>query len=394
MNILVVHEAEYREKVIFEYQIIPEILASRGHNLYVIDYHQHWKREHPLDLVQLRTETIRNVKKAGKQKGITLIRPPFIKIPGLSRLTAFIAYFWVIRHTIVQYKIDKIILYAAPTNGLQTIFWAKIYKIPVLFRLLDVLHQLVPNKFLQAPTKLIESIVYRHSDYILAITPRLAKYAKNLSGRNDRIGYLPSGSDADLFKPEPKNKKLMKQYGLHQDDLVLVFAGTLYHFSGLDKLIKLLPEKLKKTPNLKLLIVGHGEQADTLKRLVKKLELEKQVKFTGFINYENLADYINLGDIGINPFEINDVTDIIFPGKIYQYLGCGKPVIATKLKGMTDIFPVNTTNHNIYYMDQTEDIFTLSQKITSENKPFKDDNPSLQQISTDIEALLKGLEVV
>ena len=93
MNILVVHETEYIDKVIYEYQIISEILSTRGHNVYVIDFPTNWSKSEQNNWIS--EETIySNVSRANKSNGITLIRPAFIRIPVISRITAFFSYFF------------------------------------------------------------------------------------------------------------------------------------------------------------------------------------------------------------------------------------------------------------------------------------------------------------
>lgn len=390
MNILVIHETEYINKVVFEYQIIPEIWASHGNNVYVIDLETNWKKSGFFDLIS-RTRTIKNVKKANKKRGVNLIRPGFIKIPVISRLSAAINHYFVIGEAIKKYKIDVMFLYSVPTNGLQAIRAARICGIPVYFRLLDVLHELVPYKILSWPTYILEKLAYRRVDELTAITPKLTKYAVKLGARETTTSYLPSGSDSDLFYPAPKNKKLKKKFGITEKDKVITFAGTLYNFSGLDRVLNYYAKHKKNYKDLKFLIIGHGQQEKTLKSIIKKDNIDNNVIMTGFVQYEKLAHYLNLSDICINPFEINKITDIIFPGKIYQYLACEKPVIATKLSGLIDIFPNNNGKNNIYYYNanKIEEFFYLINKIKIIK--IKDSNPSLQQIAKILEKRMKKL---
>lgn len=366
MKILVVHETEYIKKVVFEYQIIPEIWASEGHGVYVIDFETTWKRKNIFDLIS-KTQVLKNVQRAGKKKGVTLIRPGYVKIPALSRFTASISHYFAIKRAIRDYKIDVIFLYSVPTNGLQTVYLARKYKIPIHFRLLDVLHQLVPYKILSKPAYLMEKMVYRGVDELTAITPKLTKYAIALGAREKTASYLPTGPDDNLFRFAPKNEGLMKKLSLKQTDKIIVFAGTLYNFSGLDKILNYYAKHKCNYRNLKFLIIGHGQQEEELKSIVKTNNLSDSVVFTGFIQYEKLSDYLNLADVCINPFEINKITDIIFPSKIYQYLACRKPVIATRLPGLVDLFADDNGANNIYYFDlkHPREFFGLLGKIRS-----------------------------
>ncbi len=393
MKILVIHEAEYIQKVIFEYQIIPELWASQGHQVYVIDYPGAWRKNKAkwYDFGSLKTQTLSNVSRAGKKRGVILIRPGIIKIPGLSRISAFISYSLIIPRVIKKYKIEKIFLYSVPTNGLQTVFWAKRYKIPIYFRLLDVLHQLVPFKPLVWPTYLIERLVYPRISAMTAITPRLTKYAVRLGAKPETTTYLPTGSDSDLFFPATKDPDLARSLKIGKSDKVITFAGTLYNFSGLDKILNYFAKNISDYPNLKFLIIGHGEQESCLKKIIKENRLENRVIMTGFIEYQNLCKYLNLSDICINPFEINKITDIIFPGKIYQYLACEKPIIATKLSGVLDIFPDESGARGIYYYNykKPSEFFDLIKTIKPRSIANKE--PSLQNIARTILDDLKKL---
>jgi glycosyltransferase involved in cell wall biosynthesis len=341
-----------------------------------------WDKKNFFDLGSLKTQYLGNVRKSGKEKGITLIRPGIVKIPGISRLFAYFAYFFIIGKIIKKCCIEKIVLYSVPTNGLQTLYWAKRNKIPVHFRLLDVLHQLVPSKLLSLPTYCMEKFVYRRVSSITAITPMLTQYAVRMGGNPDSTSYLPTGSDIELFFPQAKDPELVRKFSITKEDQVILFAGTLYNFSGLDVLMRFLIDNPPARKDIKFIIAGHGAQTDLLAEMIDENDLNDIVFLTGFIKYSELPKYINLADICINPFAINKVTDIIFPSKIYQYMACEKPVIATRLPGLIDIFPDNGGKNNIFYfdLDRPDEFFQLLRKIG--NNRIKDVNPSLQEIAS------------
>ncbi|MDH4358778.1 MAG: glycosyltransferase [Candidatus Berkelbacteria bacterium] len=395
MNILVVHETEYlaKDKMVFEYQIIPEIWANKGHQVFVLDYPTHWRKKHFFDFGYARSQIIRNIRRSSQKKGITLIRPAIVKVPGLARIVAVVSYFFLIPKIIRKYKIERIFLYSVPTNGLQTIFWARRFKVPVHFRLLDVLHRLVPNKFLSSPTYLLEKIVYPRVSELTAITPRLTKYAISMGANKRTASYLPSASDSELFYPQRKDPKLLRKFLIKRGELTLLFAGTLYGFSGLDRIIEFWGKHKDEFLNLKLIVCGDGSQKKLLEKLIEKYALGDQIFLTGFINYLKLPKYINLADICINPFEINEITKIIFPGKIYQYMACGKPTIATRLKGVLDIFPDLGGKNGIYYfsLSRPREFFELAHKIG--RREIKDPNPQLNEIAGIIEKRLLQLKV-
>src|SRR5262249_35700198 len=126
----------------------------------------------------------------------------------------------------------------------------------------------------------------------------------------------------------------VRQWGITDDDFVALFMGTVYRFSGLDRVIRDLPLLVRTNPNTKLLIVGHGEDEQRMKDLSHKMGMAGHVIFTGLQPYSLLPDIIHASNVCINPFELNATTRDILPTKIFQYLASGRPVLATELPGM------------------------------------------------------------
>ena len=333
MNILFVHEVDLLDKVVFEIHNLAEILSEK-HNVFAIDYEEKWKRKSLFDVGTLRTREFKHVNRAYGGKGFTLRRPGIIKLPILSRLSAFFSHHFEIGKIIKEEKIDAIVLYSAPTNGLQTLFIAKKYNIPVIFRSIDILNQLVPNWFLRSPTQMLEAKVYKKVNLMIAITPMLSDYVIKMGAEKEKVKLLFTGVDSSQFNPTIDTATLRKQLDLSNDCRIIVFIGTLFDFCGMDKYIEQFPNVIEEFPETKLIVVGGGSLLEKLKKLVKNLNLEESIILTGFQLYDTMPQYINLADVCINPFMINDTTRDIMPGKILQYLACGKPVIATPLPGM------------------------------------------------------------
>lgn len=333
MNILFVHEVDWLNKVVFDIHSLSEALSLLGHQVYAIDYENTWQRD-GLNLGSLRTKEFDGISRAFSGASVCLRRPGFIKIPGLSRMSAAFTHYQEIKKTIKDRNIDAIILYSVPTNGLQTTYLARKFHIPVLFRSMDTLNQLVPIPALQQPTKLLERKIYSKVDMILTLTPKLSQYAINLGAKESKVRVLPFPVDTNLFHPGIDCSKIRHRWGIADSEQVILYMGTLFDFSGLDGFIRLFPQILEQVPRAKLLVVGDGPQRTKLEELITKLELGEKVIITGLQPYETMPQYINLASICLLPFLITDATRDIFPGKIAQYLACARAVISTPLPGL------------------------------------------------------------
>jgi glycosyltransferase involved in cell wall biosynthesis len=337
VNILFVHEVDWFRKVVFEIHSLPELLSSLGHRVYVVDFGSLHDRKHIFDFGTLRTKEFNNLSRAHVGSSVELIRPGFIKAPFLDRASAFFTHYFEIKKTIRDKKINAIVLYSVPTNGLQTITLAKKYGVPVVFRSIDVIHMLVPRKILRPLVFSLEKYVYTYVDKILTLSPKLSDYVVRMGADKNKVELLPFGVDMSKFNPYVEAEELRGKLGIAGDDKVIVYVGTLFEFSGLDLYLKQFPAVLEEFPGAKLVIVGGGALLEKLKELVINLRLTENVILTGFQPFDMMPQYINLADICINPFEVNATTRDIIPGKIIQYLSCAKPVLATSLPGMISL---------------------------------------------------------
>jgi len=337
------------KRVVFEIHFISEMLSMRGHNVYAIDYESLWERG---GLISKEQEL--RMARSYKESTATLIRPSFIKIPVLSRISATVSHYYAIKEAIQKYKIDIIILYSVPTNGLQTLYLAKKFNIPVIFRSIDILNQLTP-KILSGITKALEKKVYSKVELVLTLNENLSNYVKKLGAK--KVEVLPLGVDAKVFHPNINSSNEKARWLIKDTDKVILFVGTLYKFSGLDNLIEAFPKVLRQIPNAKLLIVGNGEQRGKLDKLIAGYKLWDKVIITGYEPYDLMPNYINMATVCVNPTVSCEATNKIFPTKVLQYMACGKPVIATKLDGLKDMIGIG---NGVCYVDDT-----IENKITT-----------------------------
>ena len=336
MNILIIHEIDWINKVIFEPHHLSELFSKKGHNIFVIDCPDTQNKNIGSGI---RTKIISNYSRIYDDASITLIHPPSILIKGLNRISHFLSCKKTIRQTIIKNKIDIILLYGAITNGIQTIQIAKELKIPVVYRLLDISHGLVRIPIVKNLAKKYEGKVLSNSIKVLATTPDLSRYAIEMSAKKESVESFHLGINMHDFKPLEKDIAFAKSLGISNNDNVIVFVGTLYPFSGLIDLVSDFEKIEEQNPNTKLLIVGGGPSYDKLQKLVIKKKLESKVILIDFKPQKEIPKYISLADLCINPFQINYVTNRILPTKILEYFACGKPVLSTPLSGTKELLP-------------------------------------------------------
>ena len=362
MKILFVHEVDYRNKVIFEIHEFPELMALRGHD---ISFFQFAEKDGNGNS-QSRNGISQISGRAHPGARIKLITPWHTGKSFLDRFVCFGSSYASLRREFAKNDYDAVVLYAVPTYGLQVLNLARKHHVPVMFRALDVSHKIRKSIFSKLIFK-IEKQIYSQCDLLSANNPAMRDYCVSISGRTKEtiVNYPPL--DLLHFKPRKPSPELALSLGLSETNQVITYMGSFFYFSGLEEVIKVFAGKRRSIGNVKLLLIGGGEQDSELRQLVSDLNLEDFVVFTGFVPYQDLPDYLALSDVAINPLEKSLVTDVAFPHKVLQYLAAGIPVVSTQLDGLFKTFGnesgIRWANGASEIIDSSIDILDSASKL-------------------------------
>jgi len=186
-------------------------------------------------------------------------------------------------------------------------------------------------------TRWQDEINLRLCDKAFIITQALLeKVLKNLSSLDQKkFEIAPSGANTSLFLPLEKNRCRL-ELNLAVDSKIIGFAGTLLEHQGIDTLITAAPGILKEVPSTKFLIIGEGPMKRRWVDAINECGLNHQFIFPGQVPYEEIPIWIGATDICLAPF-LNSA-GLRSPVKIFDYMACGRAVVASKIKGTTDLF--------------------------------------------------------
>ena len=347
MKILWCHEVSYLDKPVYEYQDFPERLAARGHEVEVVDFDEARSPQAGSTLISRTGE------------GEVVLTPiPHGNIPVLKFIEARMRFRRMLSQRLRAGDIDAVFVYSVFINGTQAVRLAKRYGVPVVYRVLDAYHQLRTGIVTRNLLRAGERYIYRSADHVLLTNEKMGDYVRQLAAPvvAAPMSVLDHGVDCAHFSPRPADAALSARHGLSAADQVVVFLGTTYVFSGLLALVRQMPGIICTHPAVKLMIVGGGEMDAELAAAVAALGLETRVILTGMVSYQDVPRYLSLGQLAINPFEINDITRDIIPIKILQYQACGLPVLSTPLPDLCRKHPSSTSGVR-YSDDDTIEVF-------------------------------------
>ena len=152
-------------------------------------------------------------------------------------------------------------------------------KKPIVFSIQGSTYQLKTNRY---------NFVKRIKNYFLKIIQLKINYDCVITDNSQLIQLFPKKRKAhfitngvDINKFYSLNKKRSK--------FKIISVGRLHPQKGFLYLIKSLQYVVKNNNNIELSIIGSGNQLDRLTYEVRKLSLEKYIKFLGDISYEKTS---------------------------------------------------------------------------------------------------------
>jgi len=145
-----------------------------------------------------------------------------------------------------------------------------------------------------------------------------------------------SGVELDVFTPDARNGfELKRMLGLDPEGPIVGTIGRLVYQKAQDIFLEAAPLVTHTVPSAQFLIVGEGPLRPALERLAGDLGL-RTCCFTGF--REDIPSLLSLMDVFALPSILEG-----FPQVLLEAMAAGRPIVATRIDGVTEVVLHNTT---------------------------------------------------
>lgn len=169
----------------------------------------------------------------------------------------------------------------------------------------------------------------KRADLVLASALGLAERLRAIS---DSVMYTPNVADTELFATALLDGPL--------DPAMIELRRPRIAFTGAVVATKLDMDLLVRLARARrgwsFALVGPIGPGDP-RTNVSTLTAEPNIHLLGPRSYEQLPSVLRAADAGLIPYARNELTNSIFPMKVYEYLAAGLPVVATPLPALAGI---------------------------------------------------------
>ncbi len=194
-----------------------------------------------------------------------------------------------------------------------------------------------PSSLRYRTTRELETLVARRAGAVVGIAQNILEEMRSRGIPDNKLFHVPNGVDAQKFEPLSRDPELASQFGIRSDEVVLGFIGSMWRFEGISWLVRAVHHLRQRIPKLRLLLVGHGEEAEAVRQCIRELNAPDYVLFPGAVDHAQVRRYYSLMDILVYPRLRFPVTERVTPLKPLEAMAMGKAVLASNLPALREL---------------------------------------------------------
>jgi len=293
------------------------------------------------------------------------------------------------------YKIIKeeniAIVYTNSIVVFSGVLIAFITKRPHIWHIREILHN-NPDLFSLLPDKLLFRFISGFSARVVVVSNAVADQFNN-RGINSKVRVIYDGIDFEELKVHNSYPTIS---GLKKSDWLVGVIGSLQKRKAQDDAIRAIKIVKETIPDIKLLLVGKGDESFTnyLKNLVSELQLTEYVIFTGHRN--DVPDILSCCNVLLMTSWAEPLGTVAL-----EAMALGVPVIGSNSGGLQEIIQEGITGFCVPPRNPQEiankliDLFLDLDKVTQmreNSKKIAKQRFSFQLCTQNIESMLVSVE--
>ena len=183
---------------------------------------------------------------------------------------------------------------------------------------------------LEPLAKAIEQYLFSNADMIIAVSQGVKDYIGSVAAEA-QVTILPNGIGPYLCAQ--RNHGTRENLG--GGNFLVGFVGSMKPWHGVDLLLQAF-HGLPPDDGDRLVFVGEGPMAASVRDTSEKLGLDNRVTLTGAIDHERVPEALKAMDVLVAPYP--QTTDFyLSPIKIFEYMASGRPIVASRVGQVAEI---------------------------------------------------------
>jgi len=231
--------------------------------------------------------------------------------------------------------------------GRETYAWhvpdiATEYSVPSILRAAGSTINGILNQTI--PVESAKNLIAQYKKFELLISP--ARHLENsIRGLGiQKIITIINAIDTEQFSPRGKNRSILNDLQIDSSGFIIGHISNMKSIKQPFDIVDSAEIILNDNPDIVYLIVGDGYCLEEMKQRCMDKKISSKFRFTGWVNYEQIPEYLNLFDVFVMPSSAEGLARVCL-----ETQACGKCLV------VSDIAPT----HEIIKDGETGLIFKL-----------------------------------
>ncbi len=194
----------------------------------------------------------------------------------------------------------------------------------------------------------IEDYALKTADLVVTVSDVLQDELIKRGVSSEKIVNYPNCIDPTIFNPDlysdTEKAEIRKELGFTEEDLIFTFIGTFGMWHGVEFLAESIVSLVDHhadfidRKNVKFLIIGDGLLGDRVRAMLSSKPYDRYVTFSGLVPQAEAPRYLAASDAFVSPHIRQEGKFIGSPTKLFEYMAFAKPIIASNLDQVGEIF--------------------------------------------------------
>jgi len=271
-----------------------------------------------------------------------------------------------IRNIAAKEKIDLIHSHSPLLNGLPALRVARQLGIPLVYEARAFwedaavdLGTFAEGSLRYRISRELENYLFRNADGVMTICDGMQRELRARGISHECTAVMPNGVDTEQFQPLERNQSLVDRFGF-EGKVVFGFIGSFYHYEGLQFLVNIFGELMKRIPGARLLLVGGGPEESAVTELSKRFN--GAVILPGRVPHDKIGEYYSIIDVLVFPRRPLRITELVTPLKPLEAMAMAKAVLASDVGGHKELIEDGKTGL-LFAADSANDLIDRASRL-------------------------------
>lgn len=267
--------------------------------------------------------------------GIKVLRAyivPALHHSFVWRIIAFVSFMFTSVYAALRAgKVDLVMGTSPPIfQAVSAWFVAALRRKPFLLEVRDLWPEfgidmgVLKNPIIIKLSRWLEQFLYTRARHIVVNSPAYVDYLRSKGVPQDKISFIPYGTDVDMFNPTVDGKALRRELGL-DDKFLAVYAGALGLANDIPTLLRA-AQRLRNKSGIQFVFFGDGKERSNLQQAAEDMELTN-VTFAGARPKNEMPQVLAAADACIAILQDIPMFRTTYPNKVFDYMAAGRPTV-------------------------------------------------------------------